>query len=113
MYTATTEIYTYLHTLSLHGALPIFRGLGILGKNTLGQHQKAGRTESALQGMVVNKSLLQRMQFTAVGQAFHGLDLATMGLRRSEEHTSEIQSLMRISYGVFCLQKKNRRQRGR
>src|SRR3546814_6241042 len=26
---------------------------------------------------------------------------------RSEEHTSEIQSLMRISYAVFCLQKKN------
>src|SRR3546814_7637974 len=27
---------------------------------------------------------------------------------RSEEHTSELQSLMRISYAVFCLQKKNR-----
>src|SRR3546814_2224370 len=26
---------------------------------------------------------------------------------RSEEHTSELQSLMRISYGVFCLKKKN------
>src|SRR3546814_2228921 len=26
--------------------------------------------------------------------------------RRSEEHTSELQSLMRISYAVFCLQKK-------
>src|SRR3546814_10238221 len=29
------------------------------------------------------------------------------GLRRSEEHTSELQSLMRISYAVFCLKKKN------
>src|SRR3546814_9247797 len=28
------------------------------------------------------------------------------GLRRSEEHTSELQSLMRISYAVFCLEKK-------
>src|SRR3546814_3346407 len=27
-------------------------------------------------------------------------------VRRSEEHTSELQSLMRISYAVFCLQKK-------
>src|SRR3546814_10392483 len=27
---------------------------------------------------------------------------------RSEEHTSELQSRMRISYGVFCLKKKNR-----
>src|SRR3546814_2243344 len=28
------------------------------------------------------------------------------GFRRSEEHTSELQSLMRISYAVFCLKKK-------
>src|SRR3546814_10751151 len=28
-------------------------------------------------------------------------------LQRSEEHTSELQSLMRISYAVFCLKKKN------
>src|SRR3546814_1689503 len=30
--------------------------------------------------------------------------------RRSEEHTSELQSLMRISYAVFCLKKKNKSQ---
>src|SRR3546814_10278030 len=30
--------------------------------------------------------------------------------RRSEEHTSELQSLMRISYAVFCLKKKNKKQ---
>src|SRR3546814_5767153 len=29
---------------------------------------------------------------------------------RSEEHTSELQSLMRISYAVFCLKKKNSQQ---
>src|SRR3546814_6828516 len=28
-------------------------------------------------------------------------------IRKSEEHTSELQSLMRISYAVFCLKKKN------
>src|SRR3546814_3731730 len=37
----------------------------------------------------------------------------TMGIAisaedRSEEHTSELQSLMRISYAVFCLKKKNK-----
>src|SRR3546814_10554468 len=32
---------------------------------------------------------------------------ARLGIRRSEEHTSELQSLMRISYAVFCLKKKN------
>src|SRR3546814_2064292 len=31
-----------------------------------------------------------------------------LGMHRSEEHTSELQSLMRISYAVFCLKKKNR-----
>src|SRR3546814_10491859 len=34
------------------------------------------------------------------------LERLTIG-RRSEEHTSELQSLMRISYAVFCLKKKN------
>src|SRR3546814_2827396 len=32
------------------------------------------------------------------------------GLDRSEEHTSELQSLMRISYAVFCLKKKKKIQ---
>src|SRR3546814_5654831 len=33
--------------------------------------------------------------------------------RRSEEHTSELQSLMRISYAVFCLKKKKKLQHRR
>src|SRR3546814_4181754 len=32
--------------------------------------------------------------------------------QRSEEHTSELQSLMRISYAVFCLTKKTKRKEG-
>src|SRR3546814_10465253 len=32
-----------------------------------------------------------------------------LAIFRSEEHTSELQSLMRISYAVFCLKKKNKR----
>src|SRR3546814_5861933 len=35
------------------------------------------------------------------------LALEAMDRLRSEEHTSELQSLMRISYAVFCLKKKN------
>src|SRR3546814_4190562 len=35
----------------------------------------------------------------------HAADLLARGIR-SEEHTSELQSLMRISYAVFCLKKK-------
>src|SRR3546814_1285405 len=38
--------------------------------------------------------------------------LWTMGCR-SEEHTSELQSLMRISYAVFCLKKKTEKTSGR
>src|SRR3546814_6297104 len=36
----------------------------------------------------------------------HHTDTVHIRLRRSEEHTSELQSLMRISYAVFCLKKK-------
>src|SRR3546814_9842949 len=40
------------------------------------------------------------------------LQPGTHGRRcRSEEHTSELQSLMRISYAVFCLKKKNNKSR--
>src|SRR3546814_8271096 len=36
------------------------------------------------------------------------LEDAEINSRRSEEHTSELQSLMRISYAVFCLKKKKK-----
>src|SRR3546814_5268590 len=42
---------------------------------------------------------LERLQSDALGRGRRG--------GRSEEHTSELQSLMRISYAVFCLKKKN------
>src|SRR3546814_2775961 len=45
-------------------------------------------------------------------RALKGLSYAEVALRvmqpRSEEHTSELQSLMRISYAVFCLKKKTK-----
>src|SRR3546814_2852742 len=47
--------------------------------------------------------------FTCSGRHCRGV-VASRQLRtyrRSEEHTSELQSLMRISYAVFCLKKKN------
>src|SRR3546814_966885 len=37
--------------------------------------------------------------------------LGMLLIHRSEEHTSELQSLMRISYAVFCLKKKQNKQR--
>src|SRR3546814_19146614 len=52
----------------------------------------------------------------ADGAAVQGLRIRphrhapALGRRRSEEHTSELQSLMRISYAVFCLKKKNTKE---
>src|SRR3546814_1114537 len=49
--------------------------------------------------------------FAAAGKVLSGLagglQSPVVARRRSEEHTSELQSLMRISYAVFCLKKKN------
>src|SRR3546814_5964930 len=48
--------------------------------------------------------LFDRM-LAAIGRDRSSVYLAPL---RSEEHTSELQSLMRISYAVFCLKKKNK-----
>src|SRR3546814_4005393 len=44
----------------------------------------------------------------AFNQQWRAIDRCTQ-IRRSEEHTSELQSLMRISYAVFCLKKKKKK----
>src|SRR3546814_2261621 len=72
-------------------------------------HRKDGDAIAELRGIEVgvigtdHARLLERTHATEAGRR-----------RRSEEHTSELQSLMRISYAVFCLKKKksavNRRQ---
>src|SRR3546814_3914354 len=71
---------TRTDTLSLHDALPIYR---------LGDHQLA---------------LLDILHHPFDRPS--GIDEVDTGIGRSEEHTSELQSLMRISYAVFCLKKK-------
>src|SRR3546814_10629513 len=48
---------------------------------------------------------LINLAYTAL-EAGYGFATDSLALR-SEEHTSELQSLMRISYAVFCLKKKN------
>src|SRR3546814_4958935 len=53
------------------------------------------------------RAVLQRRQVREQVEVLeHHADLAA----RSEEHTSELQSLMRISYAVFCLKKKKTSQ---
>src|SRR3546814_5816973 len=50
--------------------------------------------------------MLYQRPLTVVSDCIRGMLCAA----RSEEHTSELQSLMRISYAVFCLKKKKSRQ---
>src|SRR3546814_4552392 len=68
----------------------------------------AGRLRNADSGVL-------RQQVDSGRNTWPSLDLACIlqvealtAPSRSEEHTSELQSLMRISYAVFCLKKKNK-----
>src|SRR3546814_3727044 len=73
------------------------RAAGLDGR-TLDQRHHSGRTSAGDRGGAV-----------APRRRACGRSAATdaRGYARSEEHTSELQSLMRISYAVFCLTKKN------
>src|SRR3546814_4043586 len=59
---------------------------------------------------VANGQVMSRVRTQHRHQEFldflHQIDQQTPPELRSEEHTSELQSLMRISYAVFCLKKK-------
>src|SRR3546814_19289879 len=94
--TATTEIYTYAHTLSLHDALPI------LLEESLGIGNSLGHRRGNIFLLIVSAVDLAAIEDH---EAASKEAAATIGVR-SEEHTSELQSLMRISYAVFCLKKK-------
>src|SRR3546814_6359112 len=50
----------------------------------------------------------ERIKLAYVSLSLDALQTAAAPSARSEEHTSELQSLMRISYAVFCLKKKNK-----
>src|SRR3546814_20104771 len=63
-----------------------------------------GRREVAGADQRIGVAVL--LQEGAPGRCGLGLIIVDAGRKRSEEHTSELQSLMRISYAVFCLKKK-------
>src|SRR3546814_2873237 len=85
--TANTEIYTYLHTLSLHDALPIWFRSAAFRRARSRATSLGSKNRSA--SISTNRSSRCRCSPP-----------------RSEEHTSELQSLMRSAYAVFFLQKK-------
>src|SRR3546814_2670333 len=109
MDTATAEIYTYVHTLSLHDALPIcylavWAGFSLAATllqwalDQLALLSSMGGAGTRLGGALFVAAGIY--QLTPLKQA-----CLTHCRSRSEEHTSELQSLMRISYAVFCLKK--------
>src|SRR3546814_8202991 len=57
--------------------------------------------------IAINREVRERLVELAGGAGTHVCVPLQGSGTRSEEHTSEIQSLMRISYAVFCLKKKN------
>src|SRR3546814_2864704 len=73
--------------------------------------RKAGLGEQLCPGCQREALAAERREVAEGGQP--GADQAGGHRRqeqRSEEHTSELQSLMRISYAVFCLKKKKKKQ---
>src|SRR3546814_2960346 len=64
---------------------------------------------TGVQVLVLTPTRELAMQVTDATRQYgaHLKDLRTATVVRSEEHTSELQSLMRISYAVFCLKKKH------
>src|SRR3546814_2002034 len=67
--------------------------------------------EVELGGILFGAAVEQRQPAVAMAEKTqHRCHAVEIGLqKRSEEHTSELQSLMRISYAVFCLKKKKRK----
>src|SRR3546814_10319283 len=64
---------------------------------------------AALRGSVAIEHTLARRGAHRLWELLHSEDyIHALGAMRSEEHTSELQSLIRISYAVFCLKKKNK-----
>src|SRR3546814_8958316 len=67
------------------------------------------RERQARSGILPGDSFANIGESVRIGaQAHRSVVEQNAGTERSEEHTSELQSLMRISYAVFCLKKKNK-----
>src|SRR3546814_7573772 len=83
---------------------------GPLGGEGAGEHRDAAdlvdRVGERVDDVAVGRRRVEIGQVLGDGLARDGEAVA---VERSEEHTSELQSLMRISYAVFCLKKKNKK----
>src|SRR3546814_7520854 len=75
-----------------------------------GLSEQAGRHAARIWAMRrVQGELLSVLRLVKASATFSGgIEYLAWKISRSEEHTSELQSLMRISYAVFCLKKKTK-----
>src|SRR3546814_5311948 len=71
-------------------------------------YERGGITKDGAK-MIMAVSGASVPKFTVNANASYGA--GTYGMARSEEHTSELQSLMRSSYAVFCLKKQTKQQK--
>src|SRR3546814_6578901 len=83
----------------------LFRSLGLRLQKTFGHTGTQTAHGYALLGAAVQRQGGRRDRRGSLGGSSACLQGVT---KRSEEHTSELQTLMRISYAVFCLKKKNK-----
>src|SRR3546814_4394926 len=74
--------------------------IGVTAANAVREYQKV---EAATKGMSLSGATASVGTFGTV--TTREMNRAEKAAERSEEHTSELQSLMRISYAVFCLKK--------
>src|SRR3546814_10319008 len=93
----------------------LFRSLfEVVDKNKDGIVQWADFVVKSTDFVVLSMPEVAGLPFVITGLVMAGglaAALSTADGLRSEEHTSELQSLMRISYAVFCLKKKTSHQR--
>src|SRR3546814_1699913 len=78
-------------------------GGGIVGITTARLLKDAGLTVTVIEAREVGRQVTGKSTAKITSQ--HSIIYQTLERTRSEEHTSELQSLMRLSYAVFCLQK--------
>src|SRR3546814_2164500 len=90
-----------LHPAAVGDVALIGAGAGIVGDKEQHHAGDLGGHQLPLQALA-----LQQLGLALRRQPEIDLALRHDPTRRSEEHTSELQSLMRISYAVFCLKKK-------
>src|SRR3546814_18974169 len=114
-YTSTTATDPYGHPLSLPHALPIYisRLPCLCAAARQGEHEKRilylelpAKRRGKLTDEAQPEPEAKRGRFKARGKARRRRVVKRLGVPRSEEHTSELQSLMRTSYAAFCLKKK-------